>query len=208
MHAGGAVRRNVALLIEDGCSFIGPAEGDLAAWPAALGAVSAFTLELWARPDSLAGTRDVLVSGDGRVAIRVGRVSDNTVRFTATVIDAGGTMYTASSGSVAAGAWHWVLVSLEQPNLRLWVDGTVTANASAQLNLFVDTPSTVAGPFTFTTTVTGGGAPSPVTDSDDRPARVVAPSIDLVIVNLTREGNALDNNIAVGTGNAQIIVTE
>lgn len=110
-----------------------PSEGDLVAWPLAAGATSQLTLELWARPDAINGTRDVLVSGDGRVALRVTQDSPNTVRFSATVVETGGVMHTVTSASVAAGAWHWVLVSLQAPSLRLWVDGAVTSIGDAQL---------------------------------------------------------------------------
>ena len=59
-------------------------------------------------------------------------------------------------------------------------------NLSARLELSVNAPSTPSGsPFTFSATVNGGGAASPASDTDDVGARVVAPSIDLVIVNLT-----------------------
>lgn len=109
------------------------AEGDLVAWPAAIGPVTAFTVELWARPDALAGARDVLATGDGRVALRVTRDTAQAVRFTATVTDGSGTMYTVSSAPAAAGAWHWLLVSLEAPVLRLWVDGVLATNDSVQL---------------------------------------------------------------------------
>ena len=110
-----------------------PVEGDLVAWPVALGAISQATLELWSQPDAIAGTRDVLVSGDGRVAVRVTQDSANTVRFSATIVQSGGVMHTATSAPVAAGAWHWVLVSLAPPNLRLWVDGAVTTVGDASV---------------------------------------------------------------------------
>jgi hypothetical protein len=108
-------------------------EGDLVAWPLGVSAVSDFTIELWASPAALAGTRDIFISGDGRIAIRVSQVSATTVRFIATVVDGGGTMYSASSGPVAAGSWHHVLATLDEPALRLFVDGAVAANESAVL---------------------------------------------------------------------------
>jgi hypothetical protein len=37
-------------------------------------------------------------------------------------------MHTVMSAPVAAGTWHWVLVTLQEPTLRLWVDG-VSYNA-------------------------------------------------------------------------------
>jgi hypothetical protein len=106
-----------------GMGFVA-SEADLIAWPLALGAMADVTIELWARPDALAGTRDVLVSGDGRVAIRVTQDSATSVRFAVTMVEGGGVMHTVMSAPVAAGAWHWVLVTLQEPTLRLWVDGT------------------------------------------------------------------------------------
>jgi hypothetical protein len=101
------------------------AESDHVAWPLALPAMSDLTIELWARPASSAGARDLLVNSDGRVALRVTAASPTQVQFSITVIDAGmaGAAHTASSASVAAGAWHHVLASLQAPTLRLWVDG-------------------------------------------------------------------------------------
>jgi hypothetical protein len=105
-----------------------PAEADLVAWPLALGPMADITIELWANPDSLSGTRDVLVSGDGRVAIRVTQDTATSVHFSATMIESGGVMHTVMSPPVTAGTWHWVLVTLQEPTMRLWVDG-VSANA-------------------------------------------------------------------------------
>ena len=109
------------------------------------------------------------------------------------------------------------LVLNENATFNCTGSGTTTAtcttsdvfapNLSARIRLSVNANPPEAGPFTFTATVSGGGAPSPASDTDDVPARVVAPTIDLVIVDLTHEGNAPDNNIAVGTGNAQVIVS-
>jgi hypothetical protein len=92
-------------------------------------------------------------------------------------------------------------------NANCTTNDVFTPDLSARIRLSVNALPPEAGPFTFTATVSGGGAPAPGSDTDDVPARVVAPSIDLVIVDLTREGNAPDNHIAVGTGNAQIIVS-
>jgi hypothetical protein len=101
-----------------------PAEGDLIAWPLSLGPMADVTVELWARPDAVSGTRDVIVNTtDGRVALRVTQDSASTVRFSATMIENGGVMHTVTSAPVSAGAWHWVLVTLQEPTLRLWVDG-------------------------------------------------------------------------------------
>jgi hypothetical protein len=112
-----------------GALAFAPAEGDLVAWPLAAGPTAALTIELWARPDALSGTRDILVSGDNRVFIRVMQDSATSVRFIATLVDSSSVMHTLISAPVAASAWHWVLVTLQEPTMRLWVDGVVaTAN--------------------------------------------------------------------------------
>ena len=107
------------------------AEGDHVAWPIALPALPALTIELWARPASPAGPRDLLVSSDGRVALRVAAVSPTTVQLSISVTDGGpgGATHTASSAAVAANAWHHVIASLQAPALRLWVDGARTEAA-------------------------------------------------------------------------------
>jgi hypothetical protein len=122
-----------------------PSEGDLVAWPLALGPMADITIELWARPDSLSGTRDVLVSGDGRISIRVTQDSATTVHFSATMIESGGVMHTVSSGPVTAGAWHWVLVTLQEPTLRLWVDGAVYSAGDVRLGTRPDLASFTLG---------------------------------------------------------------
>ncbi len=101
------------------------AESDHVSWPAALGAAPIFAVELWSQPGG-AGT--VVVSGDGRLEIRVTAAGAN-VKYAVTVMDAGGTAFTATSANVAAGAWHHVVASLEEPTLRLWVDGVRTEKA-------------------------------------------------------------------------------
>jgi hypothetical protein len=113
------------------------AEGDHVAWPVALPAMPELTIELWARPAASAGPRDLLVSGDGRVALRVTAASATTVQFSIAVTDGGpgGATHTASSAAVAADAWHHVLASIQAsaqaPALRLWVDGARTEVAGA-----------------------------------------------------------------------------
>jgi hypothetical protein len=103
------------------------AESDHVAWPVALPAMPELTVELWARPSSPAGARDILVSGDGRVAVRVTAASPTAVRFSISIDEGtGGQVRTVASASVAAGAWHHVLASLQAPALRLWVDGVRT----------------------------------------------------------------------------------
>lgn len=101
------------------------AAGDRVAWPVALAGAAGLSIELWARPQAQAGAREVLVSGDARLAIRVIGIDPATVRFSVTAVDsAGGQSFTATSGDVAEGAWHHVLISLQEPLLRLWVDGS------------------------------------------------------------------------------------
>jgi hypothetical protein len=101
-------------------------EGDHVSWPAALGATSAMTIELWARPDAMAGLRVILASGDGRVTVRVAAVSPTLVRFSIAISETDGLTRIATSAAVAAGEWHHVLASLQEPTLRLWVDGART----------------------------------------------------------------------------------
>ncbi len=96
-------------------------EDDRVTWPAAIGAGSELTLELWVRPDAPSATRDVFVSSDGRVALRVLGDTASTVKFQATVA---GTSTT--SVPVAVGVWHRILVAVQEPTLRLWVDGART----------------------------------------------------------------------------------
>lgn len=107
----------------------GAAESDHVVWPLGLPAMTDLTIELWARPASPAGARDILVSGDGRLALRVTAASPTQVRFSISVTDAGpgGVVHTATSAVVAASAWHHVLASLQAPALRLWVDGGATS---------------------------------------------------------------------------------
>ena len=104
------------------------AEGDHVVWPLALPAMPNLTIELWARPNASAGARDIAVSGDGRVALRATAVSPTAVQFSIAIAEGGmaGQTRVATSAAVAAGAWHHVLVSLQQPTLRLWVDGART----------------------------------------------------------------------------------
>ncbi len=104
-----------------GLSFTA-AEGDLVSWPAALGSISTFSLELWTLPAGLAGTRDIVVSGDGRFSLRVTLEGAGSVRFSATAVDTSGVMNTVSSGLYPAGAWHMLAVTLAGTGLQLYVD--------------------------------------------------------------------------------------
>lgn len=110
-------------------------DSDHVAWPLALAARPDLTIELWSRPSSPAGARDVVVSGDGRIALRVTAVSPTTVRFSIAIAEdrAGTQTRIATSAAVTAGAWHHVLASLRAPRLRLWVDGVRTEAANVKL---------------------------------------------------------------------------
>jgi Concanavalin A-like lectin/glucanases superfamily len=107
------------------------------AWPIALTAMPEMTIELWAQPASVAGPRALLASGDGRVVLQVTAASPTTVKFSIVVAEGGtgGMTRTVSSTAVAAGAWHHVIASLQQPTLRLWVDGVRSEIATVQLGL-------------------------------------------------------------------------
>ncbi|HEY0480762.1 MAG TPA: LamG-like jellyroll fold domain-containing protein, partial [Kofleriaceae bacterium] len=109
------------------------AESDHVAWPIALPAMPELTIELWARPASPAGARNILTSADGAVALRVTATTTDMVTFSISISDGGGpgpggppTTRTVTSDPVPQGAWHHVIVSLRQPTLRLWVDGKRT----------------------------------------------------------------------------------
>jgi hypothetical protein len=99
-------------------------QGDRVAWPIGLAAAPELSIELWARPSAAPGTHDVLVSSDGRVALRVA-AAGTAAQFSIAITDPGpgGAVHVASSAAVAAGAWHHVIASLQPPALRLWVDG-------------------------------------------------------------------------------------
>jgi hypothetical protein len=109
-------------------------EGDLVAWPLAAGTSADLTAELWASPAALAGTRDILASGDSRMFIRVSPAGANMVRFVASAVDTGGVIYNVASADVTAGALHHVLVSLSTQSLRMWVDGKRTENSDVSLS--------------------------------------------------------------------------
>ena len=122
---------------------------DHVAWPVALPAMQQLTIELWARPSSPAGARDLLVTTDGRVALRVTAASPSAVHFSIAIAEGdGGQTRTVTSADVAAGAWHHVLVSLQPPTLRLWVDGVRTEVSTV----------TLIQPLVFDAVRLGGGA--------------------------------------------------
>jgi hypothetical protein len=98
-------------------------EADVATWPVMAGTTDAPTVELWASPSALPGTRDILVNEDNRLHVRVTAASGSTVQFGATLVEGNGVIHTVVSAPVAADTWHHVLVSLSAPTLRLWVDG-------------------------------------------------------------------------------------
>jgi hypothetical protein len=100
------------------------ANSDHVAWPVALPAMPELTIELWSQPDSPAGARDLAVSGDGRVALRVTAASPTTVRFSISIIESPKVKTDiATSAPIAAAQWHHVLASVADPTLYLWVDG-------------------------------------------------------------------------------------
>ena len=97
-------------------------EGDIVAWALGGGAsTSNLTIELWARPDALPGSRDVLANGDESVVLRVRRMGPDRIRFIAD-----DRVHQRVVGHRAAETWHHVLVSLSPRSLRLWVDGDRT----------------------------------------------------------------------------------
>ncbi len=124
-----------------GAASFAPAESDLVSWPLGAGPMTDLTVELWARPDALSGTRDVFVSGDSRVVIRVMQDSASAVRFVATLTEGNGVMHTLASAPVAAGTWHWVLVTLQEPTMRLWVDGAASSAGDVSLGARPDLSS-------------------------------------------------------------------
>jgi len=106
---------------------------DHVSWPLALGASTAFTVELWSQASPTTGTHTVFVSGDDRITIRVQTTSATTVKYTIVVADAASVEAIATSADVTAGAWHHVVASLAEPTLRLWVDGVRTQTADVAL---------------------------------------------------------------------------
>lgn len=121
-------------------------EGDRVAWPVGLGALPALAIELWASPEVMSGPRVLAITGDGRLMIRAHAAGASAVRFSVRVLaSGGGPGFTVSSGDVAAGAWHHVLVSLEAPALRLWVDGARTGATDVALGAPIELASVRLG---------------------------------------------------------------
>jgi len=121
------------------------ASGQHVAWPTALAASSAVTVELWANPTVQGGA--LFVSNDGRIAVRVAAASATTVQFSASIVPGPGPNPQAvTSAAVAANAWHYVVASAQAPGLHLWVDGVRTDLANVQ-------PAT---PFAFDAIMLGG----------------------------------------------------
>lgn len=121
-----------------GALVFAAAESDHAAWPLALPAAPDVTLELWARPDAIGGTRDLATST--WLALHVVADTGATVKIGFTV----GTK-TVLSAAITAGAWHHVVASQTGGMLRLWVDGLKTEVAGAD-------------PFTLDMLTLGGSA--------------------------------------------------
>jgi hypothetical protein len=118
-----------------GLSF---AAGDHVTWPAAMGSTGDLSIELWARAT---GAGDLVVSGDGHIALRV----LDGVRFAFSISD-GGPAQTVTSATVAAGQWHHVIATFDEPALHLWVDGVrVDDTASVATPPSLDT--VLFGPF-------------------------------------------------------------
>ena len=66
------------------------------------------------------------MSGDGRIALRVAAASPTTVQFSIAIAEGGpaGMTRVVTSAAYTAGLWQHVIASLQQPALRLWIDGT------------------------------------------------------------------------------------
>ena len=94
------------------------AEDDHVSWPAAIAATSELSIEIWVRADT-AGT--LFVSADDRVTLRAAASGGSMMVIQATVAG-----ITVSSPAVAAGVWHRVLLVVQEPTLRLWVDAVRT----------------------------------------------------------------------------------
>ncbi len=111
-------------------------QSDRVTWPAALPAVGQLTIELWASPDSLSGTRDLVVTGDQRIALRVRAATSTTVQISMTIAEdlARTHTRTVTSASVAAAMWHHVIASFRAPTVRLWVDGVAYEMGGTKLD--------------------------------------------------------------------------
>jgi hypothetical protein len=115
------------------------ADVDHVAWPVGLPPIGEVTLELWARPNAPAGARVLAVNSDGRITLRSTAASPTTVRFSITVIRGNGQARIATSAPVAADAWHHVLVGVEPPMVRMWVDGVRSETDQIQLGATLPT---------------------------------------------------------------------
>lgn len=100
-------------------------EGDHVAWPVALGPAPEVTIELWAKPDAAAGARELIASTDGKLVVRAAASGSDTV------ISASLGNKSVAAAAVPAGQWHHVLVSVDPPTMRLWVDGVRTETGGA-----------------------------------------------------------------------------
>jgi hypothetical protein len=88
-------------------------------WPLQLGTRAQWAVEMWLRPQAPAIADDVLVTGDGSLAIRT--IDDaGTRRFTVTVLGE-----EVRAGSFTSGTWHKLLVSYDGEALRVWTDNAM-----------------------------------------------------------------------------------
>jgi hypothetical protein len=108
--------------------------GDVVTWPVGLPATNELAIELWVRPESVAGQREIFATADDRVALRATAVSPTMVQLSMTIGETGGPgqQRTVTSAAVAAGQWHHVVVSLQEPMLWMWVDGVRTQLANVR----------------------------------------------------------------------------
>jgi hypothetical protein len=96
-----------------------------------------FAAEAWVQPTTLGGTRDIIVSGDGRFALR-GTVEGSNVRFTATVTGTDGVMQVMTSELYPAGAWYLVAIAASENGQVLVVNGDRYENTIPRIEFAID----------------------------------------------------------------------
>lgn len=114
-------------------------DGDVVTWPLMLGTQQELSIELWVNPGALSGTRDIAVSGDGRLGLHVEQATSSTVRFVVTSVDGQGVTTRAASSPYPANAWHLVAVSLSPIAAGVIVDGDVFMQQVSRNDVTVDT---------------------------------------------------------------------